>query len=731
MSWKIKILFCACAVVYFSAAGAKSLALEQIETSGFSAGAGFSTGPGIKLESVIGETAVGIMTQSLNRILHGHANTGHSPGTVSTITVVTGSGEGEILVSWTAAGRDGTQGQADSFDIRVATFVLNASSFHLASMSVIVSAWPPGLVQNQVISGLPPGFVYHVAMITRDSANMSGRVSVEKTTSTFAVYPGSVTNLSAVSDIGGGIRLSWNVTGDDGYSGDLNPGIFRIDYSTDPGHVFSSETFVVQISTVASENSPQNIQITGLYGNTTYYAKIYIGDDIPVFSSTSNIASVLTRANPPAAGVFSNVNTSSFTISFQADNSYGTEYMLEISTSALFGSISALSGWITSLSADFSSLLPRATYYVRGRARDLNMVETSTVTLGSVPLPPVTGSYDPGAPAPQGFFSGASTFMLSWQPVTLDSIGNAANIREYRIYRSTGIFAPGEYVAVVSSSSQLVYTEDVPAGSSRWFFVRALDVNNNTGPESLWIKASAAGGAVSVSPDRKAYADISRDVSSALAQAGSVFVWTHVTAEETAGVVSSYRWNMLDSRGKLMANVILPDHAGIVLPIPGGGGGPQVSAAFGPSDYAIFHDNGVEYIKLGGDVNPASEGGTISVQTRRMGNFQVRRILRATSFSVTQTEPIKIFTPNGDLINDEFTIFFENPAALAISGARVYSLNGAEIGDLKTGAVISATSGSLVWDGRDKGGRIARTGIYIYQFRAGNKVYNGTVVLAK
>ena len=244
MHWKMKILFCICAVVYFSAVGTEFLTAQpaqQIETSGFSAGAGFSTASGMKLESVIGETAAGVMSQEPNRILHGHANTGHSPGTVSTITVVTASGEGEILVSWTAVGRDGTHGQADSFDIRVATFALNASSFHLASTSVIVSAWPPGLVQNQVISGLPPGIVYHVAMITRDSANMSGRVSVEKTTSTFAVCPGSVTNLSAVSDIGGEMRLSWKVTGDDGYLGDLNPGIFRIDYSTDLEHVFSFE----------------------------------------------------------------------------------------------------------------------------------------------------------------------------------------------------------------------------------------------------------------------------------------------------------------------------------------------------------------------------------------------------------------------------------------------------------------------------------------------------------
>ena len=37
---------------------------------------------------------------------------------------------------------------------------------------------------------------------------------------------------------------------------------------------------------------------------------------------------------------------------------------------------------------------------------------------------------------------------------------------------------------------------------------------------------------------------------------------------------------------------------------------------------------------------------------------------------------------------------------------------------------------SLMWNGK-KGGSVVKSGIYIYQFKAGSKHYNGTMVLAK
>jgi flagellar hook assembly protein FlgD len=37
----------------------------------------------------------------------------------------------------------------------------------------------------------------------------------------------------------------------------------------------------------------------------------------------------------------------------------------------------------------------------------------------------------------------------------------------------------------------------------------------------------------------------------------------------------------------------------------------------------------------------------------------------------------------------------------------------------------------MYWDGRDKDGTVVKGGIYIYQIEAGNKIFTGTVVVAK
>ena len=151
----------------------------------------------------------------------------------------------------------------------------------------------------------------------------------------------------------------------------------------------------------------------------------------------------------------------------------------------------------------------------------------------------------------------------------------------------------------------------------------------------------------------------------------------------------------------------------------------KTMASYSAYDYAIYLDNGVEDVKLGGTVNADS---TVSVVTKKTGTFSVKRVIRAQSFAIIQTVPRKIFTPNGDGTWDNFHIIFENPEGLAITGAKVYDLRGTEIANLVSGTYNSESS--LMWNGK-KDGSVAKSGIYIYQFKAGNKHYNGTMVLAK
>jgi flagellar hook assembly protein FlgD len=124
-------------------------------------------------------------------------------------------------------------------------------------------------------------------------------------------------------------------------------------------------------------------------------------------------------------------------------------------------------------------------------------------------------------------------------------------------------------------------------------------------------------------------------------------------------------------------------------------------------------------------MDPAT--GLITVQTARLGRFQVRQASRAESFTILQMTPRRIFTPNGDGINDVIEFFFENDADWVVSEAKVYDLSGAEVSAMRTGS----TGSSYVWDGKDRSGQVVHGGIYIYQFQAGGKTLNGTVVVAK
>jgi hypothetical protein len=85
----------------------------------------------------------------------------------------------------------------------------------------------------------------------------------------------------------------------------------------------------------------------------------------------------------------------------------------------------------------------------------------------------------------------------------------------------------------------------------------------------------------------------------------------------------------------------------------------------------------------------------------------------------------RIFTPNGDGINDKVRFEFDNPDFLPVSG-KIYDLSGAHVAD------INSTSDSLMlWDGKDSDGRIAAGGIYLYQIEFEGKHATGTVIVAR
>jgi len=369
----------------------------------------------------------------------------------------------------------------------------------------------------------------------------------------------------------------------------------------------------------------------------------------------------------------------------------------------------------------YSGLETGKTYYVAIRVRDSSNMYgrlSANATFGTAPV-------KPRAPVIRGVLAGGN-FTISWDPVQYNTGGSTIALKNYEVYSSTALTGTVS-AAVTLSSSTLSYT--VGALPVKWYFVKTLDSNSVRSESSIWL-SNADDVIRTVADDQRAVVDMPPYVSDFLRAAGLVPVMESKPEFETGSTVVSYKFFLRDAANNEVARKLEDD---VTLTMPLSKTGSFSVSAFSPSvsysayDYAVYYYNGVEDINIGGNVNP--DDGTVSVVTRRTGLFKVKQVIRAQSFRIKQTEPRKIFTPNGDGKWDEFTIYYANPEDLVIGAAKVYDLSGAEIANLKKAG--SSKDGMLAWDGKKKGGEKASAGIYIYQFKAGDKYYNGTMVLAR
>jgi gliding motility-associated-like protein len=97
------------------------------------------------------------------------------------------------------------------------------------------------------------------------------------------------------------------------------------------------------------------------------------------------------------------------------------------------------------------------------------------------------------------------------------------------------------------------------------------------------------------------------------------------------------------------------------------------------------------------------------------------------SFSIRQVSPQRIFTPNGDGVNDRFRVSFDNPADSPISSAKVFDLTGAEVGEFR----LNAAGDALEWDGRNPRGSEVTGGVYVYRIQVDRDAFTGYVVVAR
>jgi hypothetical protein len=310
-------------------------------------------------------------------------------------------------------------------------------------------------------------------------------------------------------------------------------------------------------------------------------------------------------------------------------------------------------------------------------------------------------------------------------------------LKGYRIYRALFIerIGDGAFLAEVPAGTRS-YTDTV-YGADFFYTVRAVDNSGIESSNSMLVQSKVDTVYVALADDKEARVvlepESARDLQAGLNGRGEDLLVQvkRRAAEEGGKVLRSYE---LEVRGAASNQKI--DRFFFHKPVtvafavnPPGASAParpvlQTAPSLAPDQMSIYWFNGVELVKLGGVYD--SQNNVIAVASQRPGVYRLMAALQAAAFEVVQLWPQKIFTPNGDGVNDEINFVYNNPKGVPVSG-EIYDVYGARVADLRAGRDGS----SLVWDGRDAEGETVAKGVYIYQIKGDGKMSNGTVVVAR
>jgi len=203
-----------------------------------------------------------------------------------------------VKLTWTTPGDDSLTGTATQFDIRYSTSAITATNF--ANATRWTSAPTPaasGTQQTTTVTGLTPNTLYYFAIKTADEVpNWSGLSNTISRTTLAApdtIRPAPLV-VSVTSTLETAATVTFTATGDDSLTGTAATLDVRRSTSPITAANWASATAVTGEPAPATPGTVQNVSVTGLTRQTTYYFAAKIVDDAGNASALSNVVSVTT-----------------------------------------------------------------------------------------------------------------------------------------------------------------------------------------------------------------------------------------------------------------------------------------------------------------------------------------------------------------------------------------------------------------------------------------------------
>jgi len=711
-----------------------------------------SSGGGYSLNTSIGEAAFSSVSAAGFSVSPGYIKLAAQPGSVVSITAVTKS-TGTLELAWIAPGTDGFQGAVSDGVYRLDYSTDPSHSFKPTvfrtefSTSVV-----PGQAQQLSINGLEANTTYYTKIYLGDSGKViagNSALSAEATISDLPVAP----FFSAVAPCNA--TISWLLPSGKtaaGYSTDASTTSFGI---LSPGG---------SIKTAATPNGLQvSLTISGLAPATSYFFRVASLN----WQGDRNFTTLITTATPsgkcfaPISGLSAAADSRSRAVTLtwvnpSSPSPEGIVVMLstspasaeitdgtEVTPGQILADGSVVKSTQAALALNDSALTLDTTFFYHLMAKytgSMYSVAVSTdIFLDLPPMAPaaLTASMNPGRTA----------VTLNWKPVTSNTDGSGfraagspmnVELSHYRVEKSSSVGAPAWIAVTTLPATAESYVEAVdPADPAYIYKVSAID---SFGKEDNAMGVDTARGVYVFSPDQVARLEIPAGLSGELLAAnstsGSDILIRSVNEGSDApkSIFNSVRFEAVKSPGNQVLDRFSFSTPGLTVAVryevsgnlvtPSAAGPQAVSASDAAQRLGLYWNNGEKYVKLYGKVDTVNQ--LVSVKTAMTGSYQVRAVYRDTSvrFDISGLTN-KAITPNGDGLNDTAVFTFDNPRDSAFSG-KIYDLSGAFVANMTPGPVAN----SLQWDGR-AGGRPVSGGAYVYQIRAEEKTFNGTLLVIR
>ncbi len=559
--------------------------------------------------------------------------------------------------------------------------------------------------------------------------------------------PAAVTNLFAEPGSGEGeIDLVWTEVGDDGTKGNIIGGMYGVKYSTDSAFAWDGPSgFNVEWPADTILGRTQSATIGSLTPGDTYYFRIWTRDDAGNWSEgLSNSATTWAQNYPPAppTGLVAKSGNQKITLTWtpnlEEDMSHYWVYRSTTSDSYDYGVVLAT---VTHPTAEYedTGLTKNIIYYYVVKAVDkTDLVSDTSEEVSTRP------SLRPPR-APVGFKGtlddGGKYIKIEWKAVTRNIDGlPCTDLEEYRIYQSTslaGLFSVQPTTAIPKESVSS-WTEDI-TGKTYYYKVRAVATRGESDDSMIIMVEDGKLNVIALAEDMQGNVQakilIPEELTDILYEESNSYgddLNINVEEKEADKAISCYKFTAFKGYDKKTLEEIKsfsfakPKASVSVSYEVGSSGlvkGTSIKASQAGKNLCLFWFNGIEWVKLGARTDTDEQ--VLWIRTKKLGKYKIKEAFAATEFTLNKVYP-RIFTPNNDGLNDEVQFQYDNPNTKGIV-CRIFDIRGALVRQLD----IGQTETSFTWDGKDEKGKVAPSGVYIYQLEGEGKVINGTVILAK